>query len=108
MESVVVRVSIGHFDSSSAEPVRESLMATHEELEPGINAMQGNLSFPAGIDMEHNAMINMSFWDSLDSAKQMDSFKPMLDLAKEFLQLGVHFDRPILNFITLYRIEKNS
>jgi hypothetical protein len=35
----------------------------------------------------------------------MATFAPMLELAKEFTALGVRFERPILNFDTLWRFD---
>jgi len=50
--------------------------------------------------------VNVSVWDSLTAAKQMESFQPMLDLAREFVSMGVRFDRPILNFERVWSIER--
>jgi hypothetical protein len=100
----VVRISIGRFDKEKADLMRARLSETYDKLAPGIRAMKGNISFFAGIDLEHNAMVNISTWDSTDSAKQMESFKPMLDLAKEFAALGATFERPILNFTQIWEI----
>ncbi len=66
--------------------------------------MRGNLGFWAGVDLTNNSMTNVSFWDSLNDAQQMATFQAMLDLAKEFTAMGVHFQRPIMNFTTLWEI----
>jgi hypothetical protein len=47
-------------------------------------------------------MHNVSLWETAEDANQMASFQPMLDLAGEFVALGVRFQRPILNFETLW------
>ncbi len=47
-------------------------------------------------------MHNVSMWETVEDADQMASFQPMLALAEEFVALGVRFQRPILNFETLW------
>src|SRR5215469_3591144 len=75
--------------SASSTPTKPIWSATGsrpslDQLAPGIREMKGNLSYFAGIDLEHNAMVNVSTWDSLEAAKQMETFKPMLQLASTF------------------------
>ncbi len=50
-------------------------------------------------------MHNVSLWETVEDANQMASFQPMLDLAGAFIALGVRFQRPILNFETLWSID---
>jgi hypothetical protein len=105
MKDVVIRISIGRFDSNKTEAVKLALEATYEKLAPGIRLMIGNRGFSAGIDAENCAMVNVSHWDSVGAAKQMEHFQPMQDLAQEFIRMGVRFERPILNFEPLWTIE---
>lgn len=49
-------------------------------------------------------MINVSVWQSLADAKQMETLAPMLALTKEFIDLGVTFERPIINYDTVWEI----
>jgi hypothetical protein len=104
MRDDIIRISIGRFDPNKVEAVKLALEATYEKLAPGIRLMAGNRGFFAGIDDENSTMINVSFWDSVKAAKQMESFQPMLDLAREFINMGVRFERPILNFEPLWTI----
>ena len=104
----VVRVSIDRFDPEKLESVKSALREAYDKLAPGIRNMSGNLSYFAGIDRENCAMVNVSSWDSLSSAKQMERFQPMLDLAREFSEMGVRFERPILNFEQLWTIEEEK
>src|SRR5208282_2285885 len=67
-------------------------------------AMRGNLGYFVGIDRAANAMHNVSLWETVGDADQMASFQPMLALAGEFIALGVRFQRPILNFSTLWSL----
>jgi hypothetical protein len=100
----VIRVSIGKFDPSKFEAVRLALEAAYERLAPGIRLLAGNRGFFAGFDAENCALVNISYWDSVTAAKQMEHFQPMLDLAQEFINRGVRFERPILNFEPLWSI----
>ncbi len=103
---IVIRVSIGQFDPDKADLIEQMLSATKSDLESGIQAMRGNLAYYAGIDRANNAMTNVSLWDSLDSANQMASFQPMLNLAGKFVAAGVRFQRPILNFTKVWDIPR--
>ena len=105
MRAPVIRISLGFFDADKAGLIETKLAETRERLEPGVRALSGNLGYFAGIDRSNNAMHNVSLWESVEDANQMASFPPMLDLAGEFIALGVRFQRPILNFETLWSIE---
>ena len=67
--------------------------------------MKGNLAYYAGVDRINNAMHNVSVWQSVADANQMATFAPMLALAEEFTAIAVRFERPILNFDTLWQID---
>ena len=49
-------------------------------------------------------MSNVSLWESAEAAEQMATFQAMNDLAGTFIALGVRFQRPILNFTTLWEL----
>lgn len=105
MRAPVIRVSIGKFDAEIGVVVEEKLRASRQRLERGIRAMDGNLAYYVGIDRINNAMHNISFWESIAAAEQMSTFAPMLLLGKEFAELGVRFERPILNCDTLWQLD---
>jgi hypothetical protein len=100
----VIRISLGTFDADKIAIVEAKLMESKAALEAGIRAMRGNLGYYVGIDRKNNAISNVSFWDSVEAAEQMATFQPMLDLASTFVALGVRFQRPILNFATLWEL----
>lgn len=104
MRGLAIRISIGKFNPDRAAVVEAKLMESKARLESGVRAMKGNLAYYAGVDRTNNAMHNVSFWESVDDANQMATFPPMLGLA-EFTALGVRFERPILNFETLWQID---
>jgi hypothetical protein len=101
----VIRISIGKFDPDQAAAVEAMLQASRTRLESGIRAMTGNLAYYAGVDHTNHAMHNVSIWKSVAEANQMATFAPMLALAAEFTALGVRFERPILNFDTLWQLD---
>jgi hypothetical protein len=102
MNAPVIRISIGKFNADKAALVVAKLNESKARLEDGIRAMKGNLAYYAGVD---NAMHNVSVWQSVADANQMATFAPMLALAEEFTAIGVRFERPILNFDTLWQID---
>ncbi len=105
MPAPVIRISIGKFDADREADIEAKLLASKAPLESGIHAMKGNLAYYVGVDRANHAMHNVSIWESVADAEQMASFAPMLALAVEFASLGVRFERPILNFTTLWQID---
>jgi len=105
MVSRVVRISTGHFDPDKMPLVRKALENSFNKLAPGIRSMKGNIDYFVGLDTENYAMVNASSWDSISSAKQMEQFQPMQELAREFIGMGVRFDQPILNFEPVWTID---
>ncbi len=103
MRAPVIRISLGFFDPGGADLVEARLVESRERLAPGIRALRGNLGYFVGIDRAASAMHNVSLW-TVEDANQMASFQPMLDLASEFIALGVRFQRPILNCATLWSL----
>ena len=103
MATVVLRVSVLRCDQHDFSRLREMMSAAEETLRPGIEAMPGLLAYYAGADEATNSLTNTSVWQSLDHAKQMESFQPMLDLGKRFAAEGARFDRPIMNYTTLWQ-----
>ena len=100
----VIRISLGAFDAQKAAVVEAKLIESKAALETGIRAMRGNLGYYTGIDRKYNAMSNVSLWESIETAEQMATFQPMIDLAGAFIALGVRFQRPILNCATVWQI----
>jgi len=47
----------------------------------------------------------VSLWTDLDAAKQLDTFRPMLDSAKPFLDKGGTFERPIMNYLPMWELK---
>jgi hypothetical protein len=100
----VIRLSRGSFDPERFTAVRNRLDESEATLVPGIKSLRGCLHFWAGVDPVSNSMLNISVWATLEDAKQLDTFAPMLALATVFTQLGVKFERPITHYDTLWEI----
>ena len=102
----VVRVSILRCKPEAFTELRAMMTAALAPLEPGISKMHGLLHFYAGADETTMSLINVSVWTSLEEAKQLDSFQPMLDLGREFVAKGAIFERPIMNHTTLWELPR--
>ena len=100
----VVRISLGRFEASHYETIRQNLIETQVSLIPAIKALKGNIAFYAAIDREHSVMSNVSVWETMADAKQLDTLQAMLDLAQTFTAAGVRFERPITNHETLWAL----
>jgi hypothetical protein len=73
-------------------------------LEPGIRHMRGLIHFYTGEDESAHSLTNVSVWRTLEDAKQLDTFPPMLDLGKVFTSKGATFERPIPNYVSQWEI----
>jgi len=101
----VLRVSILRCPADRFAEICRLMEEAEALLRPGIEALPGFLSFYAGADEETSSLTNVSFWTSVEAAKQLDSFQPMLNLAKPFIDMGATFERPVMNYSTLWRME---
>ncbi|WP_249148137.1 hypothetical protein [Bradyrhizobium jicamae] len=81
------------------------MVETEKVLRPGIESMPGLLAFYVGADEATSSLSNVSLWTDLDSAKQLDRFQPMLDSGKPFVARGATFERPIMNYTTLWQLQ---
>jgi hypothetical protein len=100
----VVRISRGSFPPEKYEEVARRLSAARATLIPAIRQLEGCLHYFAGIDRESSSMVNVSVWRSLADARQMRTLAPMLALAEEFTREGVHFERPVVDYETLWEM----
>jgi hypothetical protein len=100
----IVRISRGSFPPETFEAVKARLDAAQHSLVPAIRRLSGCLHYFAAIDRESSSMLNVSVWRTLADAQQMQTLGPMLALAEEFTREGVRFERPIINYQTLWEI----
>jgi hypothetical protein len=100
----VVRISRGSFAPEKYEAIRARLEAAQTSLIPAIRQLGGCLHYFAAIDRGSSSMVNVSVWRSLADAQQMQTLGPMLALAEDFTREGVRFERPIINYETLWAV----
>ena len=103
MSDPVVRVSILRCEAAQFTRMRQMMAEAEALLRPGIEAMPGLLAYYAGADEATHSLTNTSVWDTLEHAKQLDHFQPMLDAGQRFASEGATFERPIMNYATLWR-----
>jgi hypothetical protein len=104
MQQPVVRVSILRCAPGQFAELQQMMIEADSVLRPGIEAMPGLINFYAGADEATSSLMNVSVWKTLDNARQLDTFQPMLDLGKVFVQKGATFERPIMNHLTLWQL----
>lgn len=102
--SSIVRISRASFPPEQYETIKARLDEAQESLVPAIRELTGCLHYFAAIDRESSTMINVSVWRSLADANQMQTFEPMLALAEEFRREAVQFERPIINYESIWEI----
>jgi hypothetical protein len=108
MQQPVVRVSILRCAPEKFAEFQQMMIETDSILRPGIEAMPGLISFYVGADEATSSLSQVSLWKTLDDAKQLDTFQPMLDLGKAFVQKGATFERPIMNYSTLWQLRGSA
>src|ERR1700760_3666407 len=101
----IVRVSVIRIAPDKFAELHRMMVEAEKVLRPGIESMRGLLAFYAGADEATSSLTNVSVWADLDAARQLDRFQPMLDLGKQFIAKGATFERPIMNYATLWQIE---
>jgi len=100
----IVRVSVLRCQPQQFAELDRLMAESITVLEPGIRRMRGLIRFYAGSDEAVNSLTNVSVWRTLEDARQLDTFQPMLDLGKVFVANGATFERPIMNYASLWEI----
>jgi hypothetical protein len=94
----ILRVSVLRCQPQQFAELKKTMAESIAVLEPGIRQMRGLIHFYAGEDEAVNSLTNVSMWRTLEDAKQLDTFQPMLDLGKVFVSKGATFERPVMNY----------
>jgi quinol monooxygenase YgiN len=103
-DPMVVRISKGRYEAELHVQVTARLNESGATLIPAIRSMQGCLSYFAGSDEASGTMINVSVWDTLEHAQAMAALPEMAALARQFIAMGVEFERPIVNYPVLWSV----
>jgi len=101
---MVVRISRGSFDRSKGAKYEALLKESEQVLVPAIRRLKGLQHYYAGIDHLSATLINVSVWDTVEEAQQMESLPEMIAQGKKFTAAGVQFERPINNYQTLWNL----
>ncbi len=99
-----VRVSKGSYAAALHRQVSDKLDASSASLIPALRRLPGCVSFFAAADAASNTMVNVSVWDTLEHAEALTSLPEMTALAKEFVALGVAFERPVVNYDVMWQL----
>lgn len=100
---LVVRISKGRFDPTHGADARRVLVDSEGALREPLQALNGLRHYYVGIDEERGYVTNVSVWDSLSDAHQMDTLQPMLAQRPVLEAAGVSFEA-ITNHETLWTI----
>jgi quinol monooxygenase YgiN len=101
---VFVLISKGTYPPARHAEFTKRMADAGQVLIPAIRRLPGCLSYYAATDAASSTMVNVSFWDTLEHAQAMATLPEMGELAKEFVALGVEFERPIVNYQTLWQL----
>lgn len=100
----VVRVSKGRFAPDRYEQVKKLIEDSATTLIPALHQLRGLLYYHAGVDPQTNTVVNVSVWETLEDAKQMDTLQAMLEQRPILESAGVQFDK-IANYDPAWKIE---
>ena len=99
----VVRISKGRFDPAQLEVFEQLLVDSERALREPLQKLPGLVHYYVGIDRERGQLTNVSVWETLDDAHQMDTLQEMLAQRPILESAGVEFDA-ITNHETLWSI----
>lgn len=97
----VVRISTGRFDTARLAAVERLLAASETALREPLTRLAGLRHYYVGIDRASGSVTNVSVWDSVADAHQMDTLAAMLAQRPLLEAAGVSFE-PITNHETLW------
>jgi hypothetical protein len=99
----VVRISKGKFDLANLEEAERRLAESEVALRQPLEGLTGLVHYYVGIDRELGYLTNVSVWEILKDAHQMDSLQPMLAQRPILEAAGITFEQ-ISNHETLWTI----
>ncbi len=94
----VIRVAFIRCKPEQFAEFRAMMQDSLAVLEPGVRRLPGLLQFYAGESEADLSLTNVSIWTTMEAAKQLDSFEPMVNLAKQFAAKGATVVRPVVNY----------
>ena len=103
MSEPVVRISQGFFAPHQLDEVTAKLRDGRTTLEPALRRLRGLRHYFVSVDPVSHSMVNVSVWESLEDALQMDALAEMAAQRDIFVALGVTF-QPIRNYSGLWSL----
>jgi hypothetical protein len=100
----VIRVGFMRCKPEQYAEFRDRMQDSAAVLEPGIKRLPGLIHFYAGENEADCSLTNVSIWTTLEAARQMDTFEPMVRLAREFAADGATPVRPIITYTQQWEI----
>jgi hypothetical protein len=100
----VVRLSKGRFAPERYERVKKLIDDSSKPLVPALTELHGLLYYHAAVDAVTGTVVNVSIWENLAAAKQMDTLAPMLAQRPILEAAGVTFDK-IANYAPRWKIQ---
>ena len=106
-DNAIVRVSIGYYPPEQEAAVEEKLETVFKEkIMPAVKKLNGSIYYFVAVDKEKKSITNESLWETREDAMQMAEMKEMLEMAKEFIELGVEFSE-ITNHEMIWQLPEN-
>src|SRR5512138_3651501 len=102
-EMPVVRISKGKFKLADAAAAERLLAESERALREPLSRLSGLLHYYVGIDRVAGYLTNVSVWESIEAAHQMDTLQAMLAQRPLLERAGVTFE-VITNHDTLWTI----
>ena len=99
----VVRISKAKLALDTVQQAERLLIEAEASLREPLQELHGLLHYYVGIDRALGFLTNVSVWETLADAHQMDSLQPMLALRPSFEAAGMTFET-ITNHETLWAI----
>jgi hypothetical protein len=99
----VVRISKGRFVAAKVADAEHLLAESEQALRGALTNLPGLLHYYVGIDRARCYLTNVSVWDSLEHAHQLDTLQAMLAQRPVLEAAGVTFET-ITNHETLWTI----
>jgi hypothetical protein len=88
----VVRISKGRVDPEHLAEAERLLKESESALRDPLKELNGLIHYYVGIDRELGFLTNVSVWETLEDAHQMDSLQPMLAQRPILEGAGVGFE----------------
>jgi hypothetical protein len=98
-----VRISKGRGDPTTMPEAERLLIASEAALRDPLQQLHGLVHYYVGIDREQGFVTNVSVWETLQDAHQMDSLVAMLAQRPILEAAGISFE-PITNHETVWTI----